>query len=74
MKLVHNSDEKKIFCNSLSHVVVILYCFPGMKISVLSSQHIIQVFRLINVFSSCIYTYVYFGKYCFFKGELLLDT
>ena len=36
-----------------------------MKISVLGSQHIIQVLRLIHVFLSCIYTYVYLGKYYF---------
>lgn len=33
-----------------------------MKISVLSSQCIIQVFRLINMLLSCIYTFVYFGS------------
>lgn len=75
MKLVHNSDEeKKNLCNSLSHIIVILSCLPWMKISVLSSQHIIQVLILINMFLSCIYTYVYFGKYCLFGGKLLLDT
>lgn len=55
--------RKKNLCNSLSHIIVILCCFPWMKISVLGSQHIIQVLRLIHVFLSCIYTYVYLGKY-----------
>lgn len=68
MRLVHNYDEKKkkTLCNSWSHVVVILCCSPWMKISVLSSQRIIHVFRRIHVFLSCMYMYVYFGKYCLF--------
>ena len=72
MKLVHNSDEEKKLCNSLSHIIVILCCFPWIKISVLSSQHIIQVLRLINMFLSCIYTYVYLGKYCLFLREAII--
>lgn len=38
-----------------------------MKISVLSSQYIIQVFRLINMLLSCIYTFVYFGSIAFLR-------
>lgn len=37
-----------------------------MKISVLNSQPIIQVFRLIKMLLSRIYTFVYFGMYCIF--------
>lgn len=33
-----------------------------MKISVLSSQYVIQVFRPINMLLSCIYTFVHFGS------------
>lgn len=53
MKLVHNSDEEKNLCNSLSHIVVILCCFPWMKISVLSSQHNIQVLSIQVLICSC---------------------
>jgi hypothetical protein len=56
MKLVHNSDKKKIFAILLSHVVVILYYFPWVKISVLSSQHIIQVFR--HEYALVLYLYI----------------
>lgn len=45
-----------------------LFCFPWMKISVLSSQYIIQVFRLINMLLSCIYTFVYFENIAFLRG------
>lgn len=38
-----------------------------MKISVLSSQYIIQVFRLINMLLSCIYTFVYFENIAFLR-------
>lgn len=38
-----------------------------MKISVLSSQYIIQVFRLINMLLSCIYTFLYFGSIAFLR-------
>lgn len=43
-----------------------------MKISVLSSQRIIHVFRRINVFLSCMYMYVYFGKYCLFLRDAII--
>lgn len=74
MKLVHNSDEEKKPLQFFKPYCCYSVLFPWMKISVLSSQHIIQVLRLINMFLSYIYTYVYFGKYCLFKGKLLLDT
>lgn len=38
-----------------------------MKISVLGSQYIIQVFRPINMLLSCIYTFVYFGSISFLR-------
>lgn len=41
-----------------------------MKISVLSSQCIIQVFRLINMLLSCIYTFVYFGSIAFLRDAI----
>lgn len=41
-----------------------------MKISVLSSQCIIQVFRLINMLLSCIYTFVYFGSIAFLRDVI----
>lgn len=68
MRLVHNSDEKK---KSLEFLKSCCYypVLPWMKISVLSSQHILQVFRSINMFLSCIYTYVYFWKVLPFSFE-----
>lgn len=69
MKLVHNSNEEKNLCNSLSYVVF-LFCFPWVKISVLSNQYIIQVFRLITMLLSCIYAVVYFGSYAFLRGVI----
>lgn len=39
-----------------------------MKISVLSSQYIIQVFRFINMLLSCIYTFVYFENIALLRG------
>lgn len=75
MKLVHNSDEgKKNLCNSLSHIVAILCFFPWMKISVLSSQHIIQVLRLIGMCLSCIYTYVYLESIAFLREAILRNV
>lgn len=41
-----------------------------MKISVLSSQCIIQVFRLINMLLSCIYTFVYCGSIAFLRDVI----
>lgn len=72
MKLVHNSDEeKKHLCNSLSHIVALLCCFPWMKISVLSSQHITPVLGLSGMCLSCIYTYVYLESIAFLREALL---
>lgn len=42
-----------------------------MKISVLSSQHIIQVLRLIGMCLSCIYTYVYLESIAFLREAIL---
>lgn len=42
-----------------------------MKISVLSSQYIIQVFRLINMLLSCIYTFVYFRSIVFLREVII---
>lgn len=41
-----------------------------MKISVLSSQYIIHLFRLINKLLSCIYIFVYLGSIAFLRGVI----
>lgn len=42
-----------------------------MRISILSSQHIIQVLRLINMFLSCIYTHVYLESVAFLQEAII---
>lgn len=42
-----------------------------MKISVLSNQNIIQVFRIINMLLSCIYTFVYLGSIASLRGVII---
>lgn len=51
-----------------------VFCFfflPWMKISVLSSQHIIQVLRLIGMCLSCIYTCVYLESIALVREAVL---